>query len=240
MSLENDRNRFETTAWSVVLRAQEDASISRPALEELLSRYWTPLYFWLRRSGKTPIDAEDIVQSFFTWMIEKQIVGYADPNRGRFRRFLLAAMTQFLAKRHQYDSAAKRVPGKPVFSLPQNAAEEYFRLNGRDDRTPEQEFERNWSLETIRRTWSQLGDEYRAKDKTELFSAIVGLITDQRDESTLKVAEQLGLSDNAIRVAVHRARKRFGQLLRKEVAETLESVSDVDDELKSLLDAITS
>lgn len=230
---------FATTAWTTVLHAAGEGVQSQQALESLCQAYWYPLYAYLRRRGQAHQDAEDAVQAFLAWLLESGTLGRADPSRGKFRGFLVAAMQQFLARRHEYDSAAKRRPARPLLSIDSSDGARRFQLEPSHQVTPERQYEYAWALSIVERAMQRLKGEWEQAGKQDRFEALKSSLTGQSDESGRQVAQRLGLSEGAVRVAIHRLKQRYGELLREEVGQTLESPAEIDDELKYLLGALS-
>jgi len=235
--------RFVTTRWSVVLEAgTEQTGDSRRALGVLCTTYWYPLYAYIRSRGYRPEDAQDLTQEFFTRFIEKDYLKDVDRAKGRFRSFLLATVRHFLSKERARRDACKRGGEIRFLSVDFARAEERHRLEPTDSRlTPEKLFDRAWALTLMDTALTLLEHEYTRAGKAALFMALKPAIA--ADVPTLPyrvLAENLQLSEGAVKVAVHRLRRRYGALLKKEVAQTLNSGSDVDDELHLLLEALQS
>lgn len=230
---------FATTSWSLIVRAG-DESQSRPALEDLCRRYWQPVYSWLKRSGLHAADAEDATQSFFGWLLESNLVTRADPARGRFRTFLIVALKQFLARRREFENAAKRNPGRRVVSLSLIEAETGLRYDPYHHETPDRQFDYSWTLALIDLAMRRLKAEWEKAGREGQFEALKGQIVGDSSVSGRELAVQLGLSEGAARVAVHRLRKRFGEIFRDEVAQTLGTLDDLEEELGYLLQALRS
>lgn len=188
--------RFHTTSWSRVLRAgsAEDAE-SRPALTALCQAYWYPLYAFLRRQGLSPADAEDVVQAFFSRLLEDRILRYVDPARGRFRGFLLAALRQFLAGRREHESAAKRKPPGTLEPIETADGEVRYARELTDHVTPEVLYNYAWAVALLKRAIEALRDEYEVRGLSRRFEAFQGLLTGQSDRSARELGEELGLSE---------------------------------------------
>lgn len=232
-------DKFTTTSWSIVLEAaQEGTETAAPAFAELCRIYWYPLYAFLRKRGNSPADAEDLVQSFFVRLMEKNIVGRASADRGRFRWFLTSALKQFVAIHRRNHRASIRCPDKPLVSLSDGGAEARYVLESRRDLLPDELLDRAWALSVIERTLDRLRNESEEAGKGQRFHCLRGFLTGQRDHSGREVAQQLGISEGAVRVAVYRLKHRFAQLLREEVRQTLQNPADVDDELAKLFAAL--
>jgi RNA polymerase sigma-70 factor (ECF subfamily) len=221
----------------VVCAAGGDAP-ARVALAELCQAYWYPLYAFLRHSGIACQDAEDTVQEFFTKLVEQNIVGYADPTRGRFRTFLIASLKQFLARRRAYEHAAKRRPEQPVISLDASEGERRFLFEFSHDCTAEKLYEHSWALAVIDAAMRRLQAEWERAGRGHRFEVLKDHLIEVDLLSGRELAATLGMSEGAARVATHRLRRRFGEILREEVAQTLESGEDIDDELAQLSAAL--
>ncbi len=232
-------SRFATTAWSCVLRAAApDPAAARPALGELCRAYWYPLYAFHRRRGAPAADAEDAVQGFFAWLIESQALAYVDRERGRFRGFLVAAFRQFLAKQHEYATAAKRSPAEAILSINAGEGEARYALEPVTQATPDQLFDYAWAVEVLGRAMDRLRAEQHAAGRGERFEAFRGMLTGQSELSAREAGEPLGMTEGAVRVAVLRLRERYRELLREEVGATLDEGEDVEAELRQLLTAL--
>lgn len=222
---------FATTRWSMVLTAGQGSAAAVQALAELCQSYWYPLYASLRHRGIPPIDAEDLVQGFFAHLIEKQAVGVADPNRGRFRTFLLTSLDNFIAHDWEKRHAKKRGGDRRLLSLDFSSGEERYRHEPVDRWSPERLFDRLWALALLDRVMSRLRQEFVDKDQVEVFDQLKDHLVSQR----MRNEEGKG---GAFRVAVHRLRKRYRELLKEEIANTLASSDDASDELNLLLSAL--
>ncbi len=233
---------FCTTRWSVVLTARDGAAATRggAALSELCRIYWRPLYGFARRAGRTPHDAEDLTQAFLAHLLRPGTLAGVRRDKGRFRSFLLASMKNFMADEWSRAGAQKR-GGHRVVSLDAMSAESRFAAEPRDVRTPEQEFDRQWALRLLDEVLRRLEAEYAAAGQGELFEALRFALTGDGSGAPYDaLAGELATTAGALRVAVHRMRKRYRALLREEIAGTLASSSDVDDELRCLLEALGS
>ena len=228
---------FPTTHWSIILAAGSPESPRyRQALEALCRDYWFPLYAFLRRRGYGPDEAQDYTQGFFAHMLEKQDLCRADPNRGRFRSFLLAMLKHFAADAQQRAQAQKRGGGKHVVSLDLVEAEARYAAEPAHDLTPEKLFERSWALTVLSRTMVRLKQD--AADKPLLFEQLKAHLGGQADAIPYRdLAARLNMSEGSIKVAVHRLRKRYRELLREEVAQTVSTPEEVEDEIRALFTA---
>jgi RNA polymerase sigma factor (sigma-70 family) len=233
--------RFATTRWSVVLAAGADPSSlnARDALTTLCQTYWYPLYAFLRGRGHSAADAEDLTQAFFARVVEKQVFQHADPARGRFRSFLLASLQHFAANAHDREMAGKRGGGAPILSLELERAEGRFQLEPSSEETPERTFDRRWALMLLDRVMSRLSAGAAQNDKSVQFESLKTYLTgDEPQVSYAAAANELGISEGAVKVAVHRLRKTFRDLVRDEIAQTVSSPEDIQDELQHLWSAV--
>lgn len=229
---------FATTAWNLVLRARSNEHERELAFGELCAAYWYPVYAFARRSGLIAADAEDATQSFFAWLLEGNALDHADPARGRFRSFLITAFRQFLSRRREYESAAKRCPERPILSLHLEQGEPRYKREPCHDQTPERMFEYAWALSIIERAMSALRREWEQSGKGERFEALKSTLNGSEPEKHRDLARQLNISEGAVRVTIHRLRNRFGQLLRAEIGQTLESERDIEEELQQMMAAL--
>jgi RNA polymerase sigma-70 factor (ECF subfamily) len=230
------RASFHTTRWSVVAAAGAEG---REALATLCSTYWYPLYAYARRSGRSADDARDLTQGFFARLLEKHDLARADPARGRFRSYLLSAFQNFMSNERERERALKRGGGAALVPIDVIHAETRFSQEPADPREPDRMFEREWALALLDRALARLADEQAHAKKGDVFAVLRGHLTAGEDAATsAQITEQTGLSENAARVALHRLRKRYGELLRLEVVETLPDGREVEDEIRDLFDAL--
>ena len=227
---------FVTTQWTVVLTAgQPDTTRAQAALEKLCRTYWYPLYAYVRRRGQSAADAQDLTQAFFARLLERNWVGDADRTRGRFRTFLLTAMSRFLSDEWDKVRAQKRGGGQVHVPLQLDTAETRYGLEPADDRTPEQSYERRWALTLLDTVLRRLQEEYEQEGRGELFAQLSVCLTGGRESQPYsELAAQLKMNEGAVKVAVHRLRKRYRQLLRAEISQTMMTTEDVDEELRHL------
>jgi RNA polymerase sigma-70 factor (ECF subfamily) len=231
--------RFATTRWSLVLAAGHRSSPeSDRALAALCSAYWYPLYAHARRRGLGADEAEDRTQSFFARLLEKGDLAVADRRRGRFRAFLLAAFDHFLANEWDKAHALRRGGGRPVLSLDRASAESRLGLEPAHASTPERLFDRRWALTVLDHALTRLRDESHADGKGDLFDALAPALAGDRATPYAALADRVGMKEGAVKVAVHRLRARAREILRQEVAETVDSPDEVDDELRQLFAAL--
>jgi RNA polymerase sigma-70 factor (ECF subfamily) len=231
---------FATTHWSVVLAAGEGASdLSRGALETLCRAYWYPIYVYVRRKGHGPDEAEDLTQDFFAQLIAKERLRLADRQKGRFRTFLLAMLDYFLAREWSRAHRQKRGGQFAFVSLDQPSPEARYQLEPADNETPEKKFEKQWALVVLQNALTALEKESAAAGKSALFAAIRGVLSDEPDDGVYgPIGERLGMTEGAVRVAVHRLRRRYGELLRAEVAQTVGSATEAEEEFAYLVQVL--
>jgi RNA polymerase sigma factor (sigma-70 family) len=232
--------KVATTQWSQVLAARDGSDTeARAALENLCQTYWQPLYAYLRHQGASPDEASDLTQGFFAEFLEKDFLTGVDPSKGRFRAFLLASLRNFLS--HQRDQARtlKRGGGTRTLSLDTEMAEERYSGEPATGRSPEQVFERRWAMTVLDRAMDRLQSEIDSSgDEISLEHLKQYLTSAEPQVPYRETAEALGVSEGAVATAVHRLRKRYGQCLRAEIAETVVDPGHVDDELRYLLQGL--
>lgn len=232
--------RFVTTHWSVVLAAGEaEGTGAASALAELCQAYWYPLYAYVRRCGYEADRAQDLTQEFFARLLEKHYLRDADPARGRFRSFLLAAMRHFLSNERDRVGAAKRGGHAAILPMEIETTEGIYTREVPDTETPEVIFERQWALTTLKRTLERLRAEYERAGRGMVLRRLEGFLTGDADVAPyVEVSRELGMSEGAVKVAVHRLRKRYGRLLREEIGQTVADPAEVDDEIRALFAAL--
>lgn len=234
--------RFQTTRWTLVLKARDVASEeSRAALSELCEIYWYPLYAFVRREGHPPDDALDLTQGYFTVLLEKHYLRDVQPEAGRFRSFLLTSLKHFMYNDWDRRKALKRGGHLEQISLDTAEAERRYALEPAGSETPETLYERRWAATVLDRTLHRVESDFSESDMADRFNYLkVYLVGDSGGPPYSEVAEKLGMSISAIKVAVHRLRKRFGQALREEIAEVVANPRDVDAEIRHLLLVVQS
>ncbi len=232
---------FPATQWTVVLAAGGTPSLeSAAALERLCSSYWYPLYAFVRRSGHSPPDAQDLTQEFFARVLERHWLAHADQAKGRFRTFLLTAMERFLANEWDKARALKRGGGHRNVPIQVDTAETRYRVEPADTRTPDQAFEYRWAVALLDEVVKQLEAEFQAQGQAASFAALKPcLVGDRAAQPYAELAARLGMEEGAVKVAVHRLRHRYRELLRAEIANTVDSTEEVDAEMRHLFNVLT-
>ncbi len=230
---------FATTHWSVVLSAQDAQSPrSQGALESLCRTYWYPLYSYARRCGQSPPDAEDLTQGFFARLLEKEYLKAAAREKGRFRTFLLVALKRYMANEWDRQHAEKRGGFARIVPIDPELAESRYASEPAHNLSADLLFDRQWALTLLERTMSQLEQEYAASGRAELFEHLRHCLA--RDESALPYAEiggRLKLTEAAVKMAVHRLRGRYREILRNEIAQTVSTPEEIEEEIRHLFSA---
>jgi RNA polymerase sigma factor (sigma-70 family) len=232
--------RFATTRWSLVVaaghRSSPDVDV---ALETLCGAYWFPLYAYVRSRGHNANDARDLTQEFFARLLEKDFLQAADPERGRFRSFLLTVLKRFLSKQHEKEQALKRGGGRTILSIDFDSGEQRIQIEPATTATPESIFERQWALTLLQRVLANLEADYSESGRRELFEKCRVYLTGSAGAPPYaETAEQLGMTEGSLKVAVHRMRKQYREQLKEEVAQTVSSEEEVEDEIRSLMTAV--
>lgn len=232
--------RFLTTHWSVVMAAGKGHSArAAEALEQLCRTYWYPLYAFVRQQGRSASDAEELTQEFFSRFLAKEYFGRADPALGRFRSFLLACLKNFLAEQKRRAHRLKRGGGQTIFSWDSQTPEERYRLEPADRVTPEQVYDRRWALTLLERVVARLEQEQLEAGKQQVFTQLKDYLWGEAHQMSYgRTAIHLGMTEGAVKVTVHRLRQRLRDLLREEVAQTVATAADVDEELQHLIRVI--
>ena len=231
--------QFATTRWTLVLAAGRDTPArAQAALAELCQTYWYPLYAYVRRRGHGPQDAEDLTQAFLARLLEKRAVAAARRQRGKFRAFLLSSLTHFLSDEWDKARAQKR-GGRKEIRLDALSAETRYAAQGQDRLTAEKLFDRQWALRLLEQVLCRLADEFAAAGKAKLFEQLRDCLTGARAALPYaQLARQLGMTEGAVKVAVHRLRQRYRELLFEEIAQTVATPEDVQEELRDLFRAL--
>jgi RNA polymerase sigma factor (sigma-70 family) len=234
--------QFGQTQWSVVLAAagKKDVALAEQSLEKLCRLYWLPLYTYIRRQGESPHDAQDLTQDFFTRLLEKDFLCSVDKTKGRFRSFLLASLKHFLSHQRDRARAQKRGGGQSPLSLDFSDAETSIEFQPADPQTPEKAFEKSWALTLLEQSLAKLRQEYSDRGRQDLFEQLKTTLTEARGSVPyVELAARLKLSEASVKMAVHRLRQRYREVLRAEIAETVSQKSDVEDELREVFRALS-
>lgn len=227
-----NRSSFPTTSWSVIGKLDSEEFSS--AIEAVCEEYWYPIYAFIRRRCGDQHRAEDLTQGFFAHVLSRQVFRAADPDKGRFRSFVLTSVKNFLANQHAAENSQRRGGRQRVLSINAVAAEQLYLHNHSDDSSPEKEFERAWANTLLERAIECLKIEYEAQGKSQQFSLFVpSLQSDSLDYNAISVT--LGIDVVAARKAASRFRKRYGQLLREEIAGTLSQTGDIEEEISWII-----
>ncbi len=233
---------FATTHWSLVVSAGRDSdpARSRAAMQTLCENYWQPLYSYVRRRGHSPDDAQDLTQEFFTRLLENNRFARADQSRGKFRSFLLSSLKNFLSDEWDKAHAKKRGGGIQPCSLQFDDGERTYELEPVNNVTPEQIFERRWALTLLDNVLQKLKAEHEQSGKADLFAALSPCLVGERTaQPYAELADRLGLTEGAIKTTVHRLRTRYRELLRQEIANTVATPKEIDEELTYLLTVLS-
>jgi RNA polymerase sigma factor (sigma-70 family) len=231
---------FCTTHWSVVIAAGNDSTRARDALEKLCQTYWYPLYAFVRRLGRSPHDSEDLVQAFFAQCLEKNYLSAADQAKGRFRSFLLLALKRFLANEWDKAHTQKRGGGAPPISLDALTAEQRYALEPTEQLSADRLYERRWALTLLDKVLSRLREEQIAAGRDNAFELLKDSLTGGGEgASYVELAARLGMSEGAVKVAVHRLRQRYRELLESEIGNTVASREEVAEERRYLLSVVS-
>ena len=238
-----DAAKFSPTHWSVVLAAagRADSTHARDALEKLCRNYWLPIYVFVRRQGHGPHDAQDLTQEFFARLLEKNFLAGVQREKGRFRSFMLASVKHFLANEWDKANAQKRGGGKVPISIDSELGENSFSLEPADTLTAEKIYERRWALALLEQVLRRLREEYTRDGKEKQFEQLKPTLTEASGSVPYaQIALRLGTSEGAVKVAVHRLRQRYRELLRAEIADTVADAGEIDDEIRNLFAALAN
>lgn len=233
-----DNNQFATTRWSVVLQAGTNGEEGRRALGTLCEMYWQPLYYFLRRKGHAPEEAIDLVQGFLVSLLEKGHLRPLDRAKGRFRSYLMAGLSHFLSNERMRERRIKRGGATMTVSLDSLVAEQWYRELEHEDRTPEALYEKQWALRLLDHVMCDLERQYSLNGQAAVFAALKGAITDEMTESYAEAGQRLGMSEATVRVAAHRLRKRYREIFRSTILDTVEDETALADEVNFLLEAL--
>jgi RNA polymerase sigma factor (sigma-70 family) len=227
---------FTTTHWSIVLEAQGESPAAHKALEKLCRIYWRPIYSFVRRQGFGPQEAEDLTQGLFAQLLERKRLSAVRKEKGRLRSFLLGALKYFLADEQRRVMAIKRGQRQRLIPLEELRADDRIEMEPADPVTAEMIYERRWALTVLERVLSRLKDEYSAAGNAALFDSLKELLPDEPGSaSQAEIAARLAMTENAIRQAFYRFRQRYQALLREEIAQTVATPGDIEDELRHLI-----
>lgn len=230
--------RFGDTHWSVVLSAANKQRLTEAteAREKLCCIYWPPLYAYIRRSGASPHDAQDLTQEFFARFLEKDYLAAVDQGKGRFRSFMLAALKHFLSNERDKARAQKRGGGQSPLPLDFACAETHVGFQPADKSTPELLFERQWATTLLEQSLARLRREYVSQGKEPLFEQLKTTLTDGRGGTAYAaLAAKLDMTEAAVKMAVHRLRQRYRECLRAEIAQTVATEGEIEDELRHVM-----
>ena len=231
---------FATTHWSVVLAAGHDSAPgAREALEKLCRTYWYPLYAYIRRRGYNAADAQDLTQEFFTRLLGKNYPSQADPAKGKFRSFLLLRLNHFLADEHDRAKTQKRGGGQIFISLDEQSPEDRYCLEPADELSPEKIFERRWAQTLLDQAIARLEAEFVAAGKAEIYEVLSAFQPGEQNAlSYAEAAARLAVSESAVKSMIHRMRQRHRELVREEIAQTVSTAAEIDEELRHLIAVI--
>ena len=232
---------FSTTHWSVVLAAgRGDSPGAADALERLCQVYWYPLYVFVRRQGHAPHDAQDLTQEFFARLLERKYLRLADRKRGRFRTFLLTSLKHFLINEWNKANRQKRGGGRQLISLDAEETETRFRAEPADNWSPDKAFERQWAMVLLDRVLDQLQREFVAAGRGAVFEELKACLTGADNENTYaEIGRRLGMTESNLKVTAHRLKQRYRELLRQEIALTVDGPEAIDQEMRDLFAALS-
>ena len=233
---ENAAVAFTTTHWSVVLEAQGQSPAAQEALEKLCRTYWRPIYGFVRRQGAGPEEAEDLTQGFFALLLERRDLDAVRKEKGRLRSYLLTSLKHFLTNERSRATAIKRGQGQQLIPLDELREREHAGFEPADTSTADQIYERRWALALLEQVLRRLGEEYRSAGNVVLFERLEALLMGEPDRpSQGQIADELDMTENAVKQAFRRLRQRYQQLLREEIAHTVMVPGDIEDELRHLI-----
>src|SRR5438067_9087783 len=236
---DHDPATFRTTHWSVVLTAQDESPAAHEALEKLCRIYWRPICSFVQRQGFALEEAKDITQGFFAQLLERRSLNAVRKEKGRLRSYLLGALKYFLADEQRRSMAIKRGKGQRLIPIEEMRADERIEMEPADPVTAEMIYERRWALTVLEQVLDRLKNEYRTAGNAALFDSLKQLLPDEPGSpSQAEIATQLGMTENALRQAFYRFRQRYQSLLREEIAHTVATPGDIEDELRHLIAVI--
>jgi RNA polymerase sigma factor (sigma-70 family) len=230
---------FTTTHWSVVLEAQGESPAAQEALEKLCRMYWRPIFGFVRRKGARPEDAEDLTQGFFALLLERKDLSTVRKEKGRLRSYLLTSVKNFLADEARHAMAIKRGKGERLIPLDEIREGERINIERSDRWSADQIYERRWAFTILEQVMARLQDEYRSAGNLRFFEQMKKMLMDEPDRpSQAQVADEFGMTENAVKQAFYRFRQRYQTLLREEIAHTVAVPSDIEDELRYLITVV--
>jgi|KBSSwiStaDraftv2_1062776.scaffolds.fasta_scaffold349956_2 RNA polymerase sigma-70 factor (ECF subfamily) len=230
---------FQHTLWSRVLVAGGiDSPQSRRAVEELCRLYWFPIYAFLRRTGHDRQRARDLVQGFFKYLLERELLGKANPERGRFRSFLIGVLKNYVRGEHEKENALCRGGGTEIVSIDEEVAEGRYAHEPATHLTPEKLFDRRWAVQVLERAMETLQEEYTRSNMKDVFVELQPYLTGDGESSFVELGKRLSKSEGAARVLVFRLRERFRHQIRAVIADTVSDLEQVEEELKHLQAAL--
>lgn len=241
-SADRDPAWFTTTHWTVLVNAKsDDTTQSSEALGKLCRTYWAPIHAYIRRIGYSPMDAEDLTQQFFARFLEKKHYKLASRDRGKFRSFLLTSLKHFLVNEWERASAQKRGGGQALVSLDEEVpGEDRRRIEVADDRTAEHFYEQSWAITLLNRVRKRLEAEYASKAPTDRFAELEKFLPGEPGGLTYaEVAARFGVAEGTVKSDVHRLKRRYRELLREEIAQTVSTPAEIDEELRHLIRAVS-
>ena len=238
-SAQNGPLAFATTHWSVVLAAQGESPAADQALEKLCRTYWWPLYGFVRRQGYSPEEAQDLTQGFFAMLLERRDLNAVRREKGRLRSFFLASLKNFISKSNRRAKAIKRGGGQPLVPLEELLAREHADLEPADSLSAERIYERRWALTLLEQVLARLEEESRVAGNRALFERLRQVLGEEPDRcSQAEIAQELGMTEHAVKQAFYRLRRRCALLLREEIANTVAAPDDVEDELRHFISVL--
>ena len=232
---------FVTTHWSVVLEAQGESPAAQEALEDLCRTYWRPIYGFVRREGARPEEAKDITQGFFALILERKDFSSVRQEKGRLRSFLLAALKHFMANERRDAATLKRGGGRTLLPLDEAESYDVSDFDRSDVLSADLLYDRKWAFTVLDRVFARLREESQGSANTPLLERLNTLLSDEPDRpSQAEIGREFGMTENAVKQAFHRLRQRYRQLLREEVAHTVATPAEIEDELRHLIAALRS
>ncbi len=230
---------FTTTHWGVVLAGQGRSPAADEALEKLCRRYWRPIYAFVRREGRSPEDAQDLTQAFFALLLERKDFNSIRREKGRLRSYLLGALKHFLANERRHRCSKKRGEGVRVISLDGLRAEDGNAYEPADNLSADQIYEHRWAVTVLERVFDRLGEEHEGSDNAAFFERLKDLLASEPNRpSQAEIAAEFGMRENAVKQAFHRFRQRYRQLLREEIAHTVATPAEIEDEVRHLISVL--